>query len=439
LDSLLSAVSGQFGKALIFGTLLPVIVFGLLAWLLVVPLLPGDLRVLDAFTALEPEWRLAVASFAILVMAGLLLSLNTPLIRVYEGYPWRESWIGQWCVRRQQARFDALWSRWRGMRTLAYAVTDHSSPPATAAARQRKVAARWSKIGSAVNREFPNKRDQVLPTRLGNVIRSFERYPDVQYSMEAILLWPRMIGVMDKDYAVAVDESKSSFDFMINSSVLSAATAASILLAGLAYPVPLQVPGRWLGWLLQVVAFAFLSYWFYSASIARAAEWGEMVKGAFDLYRGALLEKLGYSARPATLVEERALWDGISRQLIYGDSPRVGPPPYSTGGCAGRGNAPQLGLEIGRGVRRTADPRELLVTLRITNADPGQRTAKNVVVTDTLPELYDYEWDSATLAGNPVPVPVPVTGSNPIELAVGDLPHGQSVDLTYRLIGRPES
>jgi hypothetical protein len=251
VDNLLSAVSGQLGKALVFGTLLPVIVFLFLAWLLVIPLLPADLRVLTAFRALEPEWRLAAGSFAALVLAGLLLTLNTPVIRVYEGYPWRESWIGRWCIRRQQARFDALWSRWRGMRTLVYA----ADPPAPFEKHRLEVQQRWAKIGLAVNREFPNKGDLVLPTRLGNVIRSFERYPDVQYGIETIVLWPRLVGVMDKDYAVSVDDSKSAFDFMINNSVLSAATAAGILVAGLARPIPLQVPGRWLSWLIEIVVF----------------------------------------------------------------------------------------------------------------------------------------------------------------------------------------
>jgi hypothetical protein len=317
------------------------------------------------------------------------------------------------------------------MRTLVYA----ESPPPAFTFHQGEIKDRWTRIGSAVNREFPNQRHLVLPTRLGNVVRSFERYPDVQYGMEAILLWPRLVGVLDKDYAVAVDDAKSSFDFMINSSVLSAVTAVSILLSGLAYPVSLQVPGRWPGWLLQVVAFVGLAYWFYAASIARAAEWGEMVKGAFDLYRGALLEKLGYNTKPATQAEERELWDTISRQMIFGDSPRVGPPFYSSGGCAARGEAPQLGLAVGRGVSRTADPRKLVVTLQIRNADARGRTAKGVVVTDTLPDFYDFEWGSASMAGSPVPV----TGSNPIELSIGDLTHGQSVDLTYRAIARPKS
>jgi hypothetical protein len=160
-----------------------------------------------------------------------------------------------------------------------------------------------------------------------------------------------------------------------------------------------------------------------------------MVRGAFDLYRGKLLSELGYEIKPATLREERALWDGISRQMLFGDSPRVGPPPYSAGGCAARGEAPQLGLEVGRGVERTADPRELIVTLSIKNSDAGKRVARNVVVADTLPESYDYEWKSAKIAG----VRVPVTGSNPIELAIGDLAYGQTVELSYRAIARGES
>src|SRR6185295_6694256 len=117
MNNLLSAVSGQFGKTLIFSTLLPVIVFIVLARVFAVPLLPADLQILGGFESLDPEWKIAVTGFAALVLTGLLFNLNIPIIRFYEGYPWKESWIGKWRVERAQARFDALQARWHGMRT----------------------------------------------------------------------------------------------------------------------------------------------------------------------------------------------------------------------------------------------------------------------------------------------------------------------------------
>jgi len=423
MSNLLSAVSGQFGKTLIFSTLLPVIIFIVLARVFAVPLLPPDLQILGGFEALDPQWKLAVTTFVALVLTGLLYNLNIPIIRFYEGYPWRESWIGKWKIERARSRFDALKARWRGMRTLVYA-----SSPAD------EILDRWREIGSAVNRQFPNERGLVLPTRLGNTIRSFEVYPNVQYEMDAIVLWPRLLGVMEKEYAAAVDEAKSSFDFMLNCAVLSAATSALILVTGLLRPIPLAVPGRSAAWLIEIAAFALLSHLFYLVSVGRAAAWGEMVKGAFDLYRGALLRKLGYEEAPATRAEERQLWDDLSRQILYGDSPRLQIPAYSPRALSARGEPSHLPLEVGRGVTHatTGTHEEMIVTLRVTNLDSKERMAKNVLVTDTLPEGFDYVWNTAERDGNEIPV----SGPNPHVFTVGDVAPGQPVELTYRAVAR---
>jgi uncharacterized repeat protein (TIGR01451 family) len=428
LNNLLSAVSGQFGKALIFGTLLPVIVFVLLARIFVIPLLPAGLQAFEAFESLDPEWKLAATSFLTLVLTGLLLNLNIPIIRFYEGYPWKESWIGGWWLKRARARFDALQARWRGMRTLIYV----SEPPATYEASQAEIVERWREIGLAVNRELPSQRDLVLPTRLGNVIRSFESYPDVQYGMDSIVLWPRLIAVIDKEYAAAIDESKAAVDFMLNSAVLSAVLSVAILLSGLLHPVPLAVAGWTSIWLIEIAVFVALSYGFYLLSIGRASAWGEVVKGAFDLYRGALLGKLGYEQVPATRAEERLLWEDLSVQILYGDSPRVQLPPYSSPGLSVRCEPPYLRLEAGRGVTQTMKAGKMVVTVRVAHPDRSGRTAMNVLVTDTLPEGFDYVWNTAKVAGRKVAV----SGSNPYVFAVGAMAPGSFLKLTYHASAR---
>lgn len=431
MNDLLSTVSGQFGKTLIFGTLLPVIVFCVLVWAFVGPMLPADLESVAAFSKLSPEWKLAVASFTTLILTGLLLSLNIPLIRLYEGYPWKGSWIGSWCVRRGKARFAALHARWAGLRTLLYV----ENPPPVFNEQRRTVTNLWRDIGQEVNTEFPAQKHLVLPTRLGNVIRSFESYPETHYSMDSIALWPRLVGVIEKEYAAAVDEAKASFDFMLNSAALSAVLSAAILITRLIFPVPLALPGQLVQWLLQVTSFAGLSYTFYFLAVPRAAAWGEMVKGAFDLYRGNLLRKLGYGSTPITLAEEREIWNILSLQVLYSDSPRARVPPFTSPTCSAKGKPAYIELQVVRGVTRTADPRELIINLRIENTGTPARTARSVVVTDTIPDQYDYLWNSAALG----PRPVSVIGTNPLTFAIGDLPHGSPVELTYRILGRKSS
>jgi hypothetical protein len=207
-----------------------------------------------------------------------------------------------------------------------------------------------------------------------------------------------------------------------------------ILVVGLLRPIPLAIPGRSAAWLIEIAAFGVLSHLFYLVSIGRAAAWGEMVKGAFDLYRGALLRQLGYQQTPATRAEERELWDDLSRQILYGDSPRLQIPAYTPCALHARGEPSYLPLEVARGVTHitAGTHEEILVTIRVTNPDAKGHTTEKVLVTDALPEGFDYGWDTAEIGGTKIPV----NGSNPYVFTIGDVAPGHPVELTYRAVAR---
>ena len=162
----------------------------------------------------------------------------------------------------------------------------------------------------------------MLPTRLGNAIRAFEAYPTDQYGIAAITIWPRLVAVIDKEYAGAIAEQKTSFDFMLNSSALAITCAAMLAIVGVTLPVPFASTGWLLLWTAQIAALIALSYWCYEGAIGRAVAWGQMIKGAFDLFRHDLLKKLGYTTMPTTMSEERRVWRVLSQQIIFGDAPR---------------------------------------------------------------------------------------------------------------------
>ena len=71
------------------------------------------------------------------------------------------------------------------------------------------------------------------------------------------------------------------------------------------------------------------------------------------------------------------------------------------------------------------------MSLQLRNGDPQGREAE-VVVTDTVPEDSDYEWDSASVdSGN-----VQVTGVNPYRFTVNTVPPNGEAILQYRVIPR---
>jgi uncharacterized repeat protein (TIGR01451 family) len=405
------------------GAALPAALFIILCLIFVVPLLPADWLLLSRLEVLDTEWRIVAISLLVLVLSGALYNLNVTLTRFFEGYPWKDSWLGRQRVRTYQARFDAAKARWLGLRSLLR-VLGASDP------RYEKIKAKWNEFGRSLNNEFPEQRDLVLPTQLGNVIRSFEDYPHRQYGIRAITLWPRLVAKVDKDYAAAIDDAKTSLDFMLNGSFLSGVTAVALLVLGLLYPSNLSSLSSLIIWVIEIGLFGVTAWLLYLASIGRASAWGATVRAAFDLYRWDLLKQLGYRRVPATMAEERELWENISVRMIVGETPRLRLPEYSVRATFARGEPYVVELETSRGITVSGTGGPVTFMVAVKNVDPQGRTAKRVVVTDTLPGGFYYEWGSASVNGNAVQT----NGANPHRFELGDIRADQQVLLTYRAI-----
>lgn len=430
MTSLLSSISGSFSKSLIVGALLPCALFVLLGQIVLAPFLPPDWAILNPLNILDGEWQLIAPLLLIIVLSSLLYNLNVPIIRFYEGYPWKNTAIGRRRTDHYKAERGALDARWKGMRTLLRAM-------GAADPRYPIVLAEWRVVVFKLKYQFPQIGSLVLPTRLGNVIRNFEDYPYQQYGIEAVTLWPRLIAKVDKSYAAMIDDAKAPFDFLLNSSLLSAILAFMLLIVGLYYAPPLDTPWLWVPWLLEVLGLASLSYVFYSFSIGRAGDWGGLIKSAFDLYRWDLLKQLGYMRMPTTMREERLLWDEISQQMIYGDTPSTPLIDYSSASSravpsARPGAMGLFELEITRGVNTAGQGGEIVVTLRVKNVDPRRRIARQVEIVDRLPDGFDYAWGSARLLDDARGIEV--SGTNPYTFCIGDLKFGEVITLIYQAI-----
>jgi uncharacterized repeat protein (TIGR01451 family) len=239
-----------------------------------------------------------------------------------------------------------------------------------------------------------------------------------------------MVGTINKDYGAAVADAKTSFDFTLNSSLLSAVLASAMVVAGLysniwgdSWPVLVRSG-------LGVFVLAGTSYAMYLSTIARAIDWGDMYKGAFDLYRGDLLKQLGYEQVPRSMEEERILWEPISRQMVERDllADNSQSVPYTFTSTTAYGEPHHIRLDVVRGVASVADNGSVDVVVDVRNPTP--RTVKNVSITELLPDGFDYVWDSASVGGNTAPV----TGSNPYIFKAGDLEGTTNRILTYRII-----
>ena len=425
MTSLLSSISGQFGKAVILGSLLPVLILAILNVVIVAPLLPETSAIqarLARVAVGEERWAAVTLGFVVLVLTGLLYNLNIPIIRLYEGYPWRQSWVGILFTWPKKKRFAAAVPLRLALRYLRRELNklDPQNQRSQSLGRQQTALAMF------INSELPDQEELILPTRLGNVVRCFERYPWVAYGMDAIVLWPRLISKIDSPFGATVDDAKTSFDFMLNSSFLSALTTLGIVTIALFYPIPLAFPSA-VPWLWRMLLFATLAVVFYRFSIGRAVAWGMQVKAAFDLYRFDLLKALGYQQLPQSFFEEQALWQRISAQLLYADA-RERPLPYKTPTTRVIAASP-AGIQLRITKDLTLIPVDGHIEVKLTVQNSDNRTADAVTLVESVPDGYKYVLQSARTSVGPIRL----SNLNPVELVIAQIPPASDLTVTYEI------
>jgi hypothetical protein len=168
---------------------------------------------------------------------------------------------------------------------------------------------------------FPDEPEEVMPTQLGNILKNAERYSYQRYDMDAVLLWPRIYAVLPENFIKTFDQAKASLDFML---IISSLSALFAFISG----VFLLVVGGDL-WLLLLCALGGLvvAWLAYKSALEAAITYGQLIKSAFDLYKGQLWKQLGYQ-QPKSLDEERNSWSSLYELVFKGE---VGDPdslPY---------------------------------------------------------------------------------------------------------------
>lgn len=428
MGGLLSAISGQFAKAIILGTLFPVMILSALNIFLVAPLLPLTAALPSLLYKIafgDDKWGAVILTFIVLLVTGLLFNLNIPIIRLYEGYPWANSVIGRYCARREAQRLNDAWAARSAASWLALKLETASPGHPLVSDLQQQAAG----LSLLLNSDLPDSENFILPTRLGNVIRCFERYPLLAYGIDAIVFWPRLIAKIDPGFASTIDEAKTSFDFMLNISFLSALTACGVLAIGLGRPSPLtwHECGPWL-W--RVGLFAVLARVFYWLSITRAPDWGGQVRSAFDLYRFDLLKQMGFVRRPMTNEEERALWDEISAQLLYPTNGNL-LIPYEEPSTRLIPDPANIRLTAFRGYGVQEPNLRIPVVLDLVGTDETQQISfDSLVVIETVPDGYRYVPDSASVTDG---VRLDVARMAPLEFYVGPVSEKPTVTIQYAI------
>lgn len=316
---MLADVSKAVGKSFFFGAFLPAVFIILNTTATIALLMSGEVIPGQVSPALIVPLCFAGA----FLIATAFWSLNIWIVRFFEGYP-ISGW--QFITRRFQSRRDKLYEEIAVLRTKAE--TQHSQQAT------HEDDPRLTELQVRAEVEYPPADAQLLPSRLGNIIRAFEYYPATRYSIETITVWPRLLAVLPRSLVDSINSEKSLMDFWLNLSL-------ALLISGLFWTAAMWYTGIIL-WPFRILIFIgsiLLWYVAYRAAIPSAIGWGYEVRTAFDLYRGDLLRKLGLQ-RPTSIFEERRLWDKIFWFFTYEDYAKTEGLPPSGSPSQKRGKEP---------------------------------------------------------------------------------------------------
>jgi hypothetical protein len=295
---MLSSLSSLADRNFVVAYLLPVIlvaIFLLSAF--------SDVPSVDAvWSAVLDADKFAALTLLVLtlwVAAVALTFLNLPFYRVLEGY------FGP---------FNNRLTIWFGKRRYKH--------------EQKVLTDQYNNIGDDVERSeayaqalrafrahYPRDVKWLLPTRLGNVLRSAETYAKEVYGADSVAIWGRFAAVIPEPFAAIIDRARADMDFFVNAawlSFLASGIVAIHVLKGLADAASAGKLGGfpWSFALMPVLGFALCPIW-YRFAISKALEWGEIYRSAFDLYLPDLAKQLGCEL-PKSAEKRKIFWSKVN-------------------------------------------------------------------------------------------------------------------------------
>lgn len=259
------------------------------------------LRDVQALTPFQQAGMIVLALLILVFSSMSVQAIRFLILRSLEGYwtwPFRSlgAKIVVWRRRSYQKQYDEL-------RRLASMNHGDLEPDQRDKLIWLDIWAHWQ----------PVQTSDLLPTALGNILRSRERSPERKYGLDAIVCWPRLWPLLPEHMRTDLANARSSLDRL-----------AELWFWGLIFEV-------WIIWSPWVLLIGFV--WMiaaYKLALQAAMAYGDLLETAFDLYRFSLYDAMEWP-RPKNNQEEKTLgvqlteylWRGTLRtKIIYRNSKR---------------------------------------------------------------------------------------------------------------------
>lgn len=154
---------------------------------------------------------------------------------------------------------------------------------------------------------YPSDPTRILPTQLGNALRSFEEAAGKQYGLDALVIAPHLQLIVPPRHLEYLIDAREDMDSVIRICVIG--LIATALTTGC-----LLTHGLWLLWVLLPYSISYLAY---KGAVSAAQSYGSLIASVIDLDRFLLYDELSvYSPRDTN--EEREN-NGVLMQILGGN------------------------------------------------------------------------------------------------------------------------
>jgi len=284
----LQFISGTFSRRFFLNALLPTFVFTTILTLVIVTYtwsLGSAIAWWGRFNLISQVLIVIIYAAAVDFLSAAIASQWRGIVRLFEGYPVS--------VVAGRMGVAPVGKRWHQMRLDSLRSLDPSDSPDPVTAYYRYP--------------LTGDRDDLLPTRLGNILLAGERYPLDRYGIDAIFFWPRLFPLLPESFQKEYDE------FIINHQFPLVVAFESLITATISAATVLVSHGSPFSFVAILIGGAVLAYGGYVLSLSSAEELAEQQRAAFDLYRDRLL-----TAWPAVrdVKDERAAFEQITDFVV---------------------------------------------------------------------------------------------------------------------------
>jgi hypothetical protein len=288
MGELFKALSGGLWR-FVYAWLLPSAITVSVFALVLFPQL-SDLPVAKDISRQPDTARALILAFAALSVSVLLALNSVPLYRLLEGYTWPKSLY--------ETRRNAHVAKWQDLKKKVEGGID----PNLGLLKAQLLWERYIQL--------PEREEYILPTRLGNALKALETYGKERYGLDSQTFWYELETVAPESLQKDVEDSRAIVDFFISFFYLAGLFCLlGVLIGSIRHDATSFVAGIVAGFLCPVL---------YLRAVKTTAQWQSAVRALVNVGRVKLATSFGLQI-PATLEDERKMWDSLTSFVFWGD------------------------------------------------------------------------------------------------------------------------